>query len=397
MEESQLLPFTKPQKNTLGYRDALLLKEGSLSRLYRVSKGGKYFIIKTAKDDSDAMRGLIWREYELSLNLSSHPHIINVFTFEDNTPVGPGVVLEYIDGRDLKEFLAENPSTQLRERVLQQLLSAVSYLHTKGIIHNDIKPENILISRTDNSVKLIDFGLSDSDAHYVYKTLGCSPQYASPELLHQEKLDARSDIYSLGLIIRSLLGGKATRIANKCCAINKKDRYANVEQLTKALLQRRLPLWMALGSVLGIALIHGGTLLLREMNELRLYKSEKEQMQARCDSVYLATEARVQALLAELDANSQDIPYREFVNAELKKLQQGIVDLRESWSKVTDDPVLISSFEHHLWQEHNKHISIFLARAAALPEFTYSKLPREEKQFYLSLLSAGEPYRPYQK
>jgi serine/threonine protein kinase len=305
--------------------------------------------------------------------------------------------LEYIDGRDLKEFLAENPSTQLRERVLQQLLSAVSYLHTKGIIHNDIKPENILISRTDNSVKLIDFGLSDSDAHYVYKTLGCSPQYASPELLRQEKLDARSDIYSLGLIIRSLLGGKATRIANKCCAINKKDRYANVEQLTKALSQRRLPLWMVLGSVLGIALILGGTLLLREMNELRLYKSEKEQMQARCDSVYLATEARVQALFAELDANSQDIPYREFVNAELKKLQQGIVDLRESWSKVTDDPVLISSFEHHLWQEHNKHISIFLARAAALPEFTYSKLPREEKQFYLSLLSAGEPYRPYHK
>jgi hypothetical protein len=70
MEESQLLPFTKPQKNTLGYRDALLLKEGSLSRLYRVSKGGKYFIIKTAKDDSDAMRGLIWREHELSINLS---------------------------------------------------------------------------------------------------------------------------------------------------------------------------------------------------------------------------------------------------------------------------------------------------------------------------------------
>ena len=80
-----------------GYSDPILLKENALCKLYRVSKAGKYFVIKRAADNSGRNISLIRREYEIGANLS-HPHIANIFTYETNTPVGEGIVMEYIDG-----------------------------------------------------------------------------------------------------------------------------------------------------------------------------------------------------------------------------------------------------------------------------------------------------------
>lgn len=99
------------------YCDPVLIKEGMVSRLFRVSRAGKYFIIKTAKDGSSAQMELIRREYELSIALN-HPYIVSVFTFEEATPVGAGIVMEYIDGVTLTEFLAQNPSGNLDRGLL---------------------------------------------------------------------------------------------------------------------------------------------------------------------------------------------------------------------------------------------------------------------------------------
>lgn len=139
--------------------------------LYRVRKAGKYFIIKTPKQCNGQAVAMLQREYEMSVG-KSHPNIVNVFTYEPSTIVGPGIVMEYVDGVTLNEFLAGNPSPALRKRVLMQLLSAVAYIHRCGLVHNDIKPENIMITRADNSVRLIDFGLADNDAFFLARTLG---------------------------------------------------------------------------------------------------------------------------------------------------------------------------------------------------------------------------------
>ena len=215
------------------YTDFLLLRETSAARLYRASKAGRYVLLKTTKDNSGMSIAMLKREYEMSLTLN-HYHIPYIFTYEESTAVGPAIVMEYVDGRNLNEFLAEKPSHDSRRRVFYQILSVVAYIHKNGIVHNDIKPENILISRINNDVKLLDFGLSDKDAHYLAHTLGCTPSYASPELLAQGDVDARSDIFSLGRIMQLIFGTKRyAKVSARCVADNREDRYDNVDQLMR--------------------------------------------------------------------------------------------------------------------------------------------------------------------
>lgn len=230
------------QKDNDNFHDYKLLKTTAYSKLWRVSRDGKYFLIKTTKDNSEYQQKMLRREYEISIGCDN-PNIVHVFTYERNLPEGEGIVMEYIEGRTLDEFLLEKPSLKTKQRIFGELLSAVNYLHKRGIIHNDLKPENILITRLDNTLKIIDFGLADNDAFYVLKTLGCTQRYASPELLSQDvrtrlatskqKIDARSDIYSIGIIMQDIFDGRYKRIINKCIKENVGSRYSDISSLQR--------------------------------------------------------------------------------------------------------------------------------------------------------------------
>lgn len=231
-----LVPITDDflQQGNGGYHEPVLLRETVGARLYRVKKAGKFFIIKTPIDNSGMRLELLKREYTISIGMS-HPNIIGVFTFENNTPVGPGMVMEYIDGRAVDDWLKENPKPAERRRVFMQILDAVNYVHKQSVIHNDIKPSNILITRLNNDVRLIDFGVSDDDANYLLQRLGCTSQYASPELLRREAdIDVRSDIYSIGIIMQEIFGKKYSSIVKKCLNENLEKRYPGIEELRAA-------------------------------------------------------------------------------------------------------------------------------------------------------------------
>ncbi|MCH5242154.1 MAG: serine/threonine protein kinase [Muribaculaceae bacterium] len=212
---------------------SILLKITSHSKIYRLDHDGKFFLFKTSSDQTERGKAIIRREYELSLGCD-HPHIAHIFLYEKASPLGEGILMEYIEGRNLNDYLAENPSPKSRERILWELLEAIHYLHKKGIVHNDLKPENILISRNGDSLKLIDFGLSDDDAHFMIKTPGCSPAFAAPELKEDRKSDVRSDIYSVGKIMRMLIGKRYEGISSKCCHENPEKRFQNIDFLIKA-------------------------------------------------------------------------------------------------------------------------------------------------------------------
>ena len=231
-----------------------LLAETSFARIYRITKGGKDFLLKTPKDGNVVFLDMIRKEYQLSLQLQ-HPYIASVYEYAEDTPGGPGILMEYSDARSLREFISEKPSFKLRMKVLDQLLDAVSYFHECGIVHNNLDPKDILVTKRGNNVKIIDFSLSAEDVVALGKSGRLDMGYVSPELAaNSRKLDRRSDIYSLGKIIDDLFGGKFGKIVDKCTRKKAGKRFENVDQLKAAFEKKNTP-WKFFRGLLLAALI----------------------------------------------------------------------------------------------------------------------------------------------
>ena len=382
-----------------GYSMPEVFATTSLAVLYRVRKAGKYFIIKTPKYKTGQSLAMLKREYELSIG-RQHPYVVNVFTFEESTVVGSGIVMEYVDGRTLSAFLAENPSQAMRRRVFEQLLQAVAYIHRSGIVHNDIKPENILVTRADNDVRLIDFGLADDDAHYLTRTLGCTPLYASPELLMQEKeIDARSDIYSLGMIMHDIFGNRHLRIAGRCLCAQKEKRYSNAEQLLAAFRHRNRPAILLL-SVLALIpllllLFSGYFTSLDNSRKITVQQTAVEQKVAMRDSLLVQVEKDVTAIYECVADSVSCAPYFEFANNNIISFYEMMGEYNEEKILAITDPDISPVVTDRYMQLLNKAQAALWDKANQLPSFYKSDLPVDAILHYDSLFSNRIPFVPY--
>lgn len=235
---------------------AMLMASGRLFSYWRLEHEGRYFFFKTPTEADEFAVRLLHREYELSGGCD-HPYIARTFLYGEFLPGREGILMEYVDGRTLTDFLAENPSARRRRKVMDQLLEAMAYLHRKGIVHNDLKPDNILISRQNDALKLIDFGLADDDAHFLMKTPGCSNAFAAPELRDERRSDARSDVYSLGKIMMALFGSRYGRISRKSLRNSPGRRHKDASELLMAWKRRNRLYWIT-GGVAAAAIIFLG-------------------------------------------------------------------------------------------------------------------------------------------
>ncbi len=159
--------------------------------------------------ENEAMLERFIREAEV-LKVLHHPNIVRLIdagVFDAQ----PYIAYEYIEGRNLKEVLRYKGKLPLSIalNVFLQICEALDYAHQKGIIHRDIKPENIMVT-SNYHVKLTDFGIAKilSFGESMTSEYIGTPLYASPEQLQGLKVDARSDIYSLGVVMFQLLTGK---------------------------------------------------------------------------------------------------------------------------------------------------------------------------------------------
>lgn len=230
-----------------------LIYASSLSLLYRLKKDGKFFIVKKTMVPGEKGCKMLRREYELSIGCD-HPNIVHVYEYNEDALNGDEILMEYVEGRDLNDFLSEKPSLKSRKRIFSELLEAVLYLHRRRIIHNDLKPANILVSRNGDRLKLIDLGLSDDDAHYAIKTPGFSKGYVAPEILEGHRADERSDIYSIGILMRQIFGRKYSSIVKRCLLPDPGKRYKGIEALAKSW-QRSYLKWLIPLIFMGAALI----------------------------------------------------------------------------------------------------------------------------------------------
>lgn len=205
--------------------------------LYKAQRHGQWFVLKGLKPEyaqDPFYQGLLEKEFELMMQLH-HPNTVQVYSKEKDAVAGTCIVMEFVDGRTLDAFLKENPSQKVRETVAQQLLDAIGYCHGKQIIHRDLKPSNVLVTHNGNHVKLIDFGLSDSDSYAVLKDPAYTKAYAAPEQLAGESVDCRTDLYAFGLILKQLFPKRHARVTRKCMQPQKEKRYASVEEVAAAM------------------------------------------------------------------------------------------------------------------------------------------------------------------
>ena len=140
----------------------------------------------------------------------SHPNIVSVYDVSRGGDM-EYIVMELIDGITLKQYMEKRGQLNWRESLhfITQIMRGLSHAHSRGIIHRDIKPQNIMVLR-DGSVKVADFGiacLADSAQTLTQEALG-SVHYISPEQARGNRPDARSDIYSSGVVLYEMLTGR---------------------------------------------------------------------------------------------------------------------------------------------------------------------------------------------
>ncbi|MDO4542284.1 MAG: Stk1 family PASTA domain-containing Ser/Thr kinase, partial [Bacillota bacterium] len=152
------------------------------------------------------------KEAQAVAALSSHPNIVNVYDVGCSDDGEHYLIMEYVEGKTLKDVIKKNGSLSVKESLdyTNQILAGLSHAHSYGVIHRDIKPQNIMITN-GNQVKIMDFGLalnlSDSTMTYDSSVFG-SVYYIAPEIAQKGTGDVRADIYSTGIVLYEMLTGE---------------------------------------------------------------------------------------------------------------------------------------------------------------------------------------------
>lgn len=216
------------------FTDVEIISTSEVNIVAKAKRYGRWWLLKglqKEKAQETAYQQRLRKELELMMPLQ-HQNIVSAVGLEKVEGLGECIIMEYVDGMNMKNWLATSPTLTNKRRVAKELIDAVSYLHSKGIVHRDLKPENILITRNGEHLKLIDFGLADSDSYAILKQPAGTSGYMSPEQMITAVADVRNDIYSLGVIF-SEMGIGYTSIINRCKSPIDK-RYQSIAELESA-------------------------------------------------------------------------------------------------------------------------------------------------------------------
>ena len=213
--------------------------------LYRASRNGRLFVYKALKPEyvgNMMYEDLLRKDFNIGFSLQ-HGHICQYYAYSYIPEIGNVIVMEWVDGVTLEQMLPQlRRDKKLAMKVVRELCDALDYMAQKQVYHRDLKPENIIVTHNGNNVKIIDFGLSDSDSYASFKAPAGTRMYASPELIAGEQIDGRSDLWSLGVILGEMgFKGKAVK---KCLKRDRDERYSTAAELyadlSKSLLSKAL-------------------------------------------------------------------------------------------------------------------------------------------------------------
>ena len=203
------------------------------------------------------------QEFQLGVQLV-HPNIAATYSLEEIDGVGRCIVQEWIDGMTLGEWLRTKPSKAARKRVFSQLMDALEYIHSLQLVHHDLKPDNILITRNGENVKLIDFGLSEVDSFVSAKSN-----------------DPARDVQA----VQRLFGVMLRR------------RFDTIDSLRKAL-NRREKVFRTIPIVLSLMMLIAASILFGQARYTKIIEQQKyEAMQAQVDSLIAVERAELMEIV----------------------------------------------------------------------------------------------------
>lgn len=217
------------------YCNFVELQSSGFFKLVVATRFGRKVMLKALKEEVKKTlkyKEILRKEFDILMSLNSD-YIVNVITWEEAIAgIGSCIVMEYVDGQTLDKFLAHNPTKKETLIVLEEMLKAVGYVHRKQIIHRDIKPTNIIVLSDGHHIKLIDFGLADSEAYENLKQPCGTEGYVSAEQKCGVN-DVRNDIYSIGCIMKEMrLGWQYQGIIKKCLSSLEKRPTSTMELLS---------------------------------------------------------------------------------------------------------------------------------------------------------------------
>ena len=287
--------FIAPHTISTNWSDIVLFQQRNHNMLYHAKRYGKYFVLKGLSADCQSITEYLFlQEKEFAFGISlSHPHIAETYSLENVEGCGRCIVMEYVDGTTLAEWLTTNPSKAARQRVMMQLLDALEYIHSLQLVHHDLKSSNILITRNGQNVKLIDFGLSELDT--------TNPQN-----------DIQHDIQKFGKILQLLFPSRYKSLRQQY----QNGRFANMAAIRLSI-EKRQRRQKYIPYIIAIIILTISALL--SIHTYRLYQ-ESEQM-AQVANEYAQKQQRGQEMMAQI---------HRLVDLETEKLQH-IADTATSY------------------------------------------------------------------
>jgi eukaryotic-like serine/threonine-protein kinase len=233
------------------------LAEGGMGAVYRARRmllGDEVAIKVVRQDAADAIaRDRFLRESRIAARLR-HPSIVSILDFD--MPVGddPYLVMELLSGPSLRDEIAARGRLEVDDvqRIMPGVCAALHLAHSHGIVHRDIKPANIVAHEYDPGervYKLVDFGVANLRLSTVETRLTTGHQfvgtaaYAAPEQISGREVDARSDIYALGVVLYEMLTGQMAFAGNDLMAIVTAQMTAEVPDVLRV--RPELPPWIA--------------------------------------------------------------------------------------------------------------------------------------------------------
>lgn len=217
---------------------------GSTSIGYRVTDGERMLFMKRLRPEllgDELMRMAFRKEYEVGCRVHS-PHVVRYVDLHESDD-DVYILMEYVAGETLLQRLDDGEVTAEQAQTwFVQLLEGLRALHREGIVHLDIKPDNLLISSVNQHLVIADLGYCHQDSYLA--PVGKTRDYAAPELSHKgATINVRADIYSAGRVLQEMMRGGASRtgvisvpdwskeVVARCCAENPADRNASVDEV----------------------------------------------------------------------------------------------------------------------------------------------------------------------